>query len=223
MDETQALILETLKEKSSTKQLIYRTTLDVFEDFKRSVKEVEQILEPQIHQYDKNVEVKYHETGDFEVSLKFSGDTLVFMMHTNVFNFPADHFIYKTEYVKEDPLRAYCGVIQVYNFLSDSFKYNRLHDMGYLIARIFVNKDRHFFIEGKRQLGFLYNDFDKAELNQVYIKAIVEQAMLYCMDFDLYVPPFDAIKEISIQQKMEESYSSGMPTAKRLGFQFLKE
>jgi hypothetical protein len=26
------------------------------------------------------------------------------------------------------------------------------------VARLFLNKDGHFFVQGKRQLGFLYND-----------------------------------------------------------------
>ena len=55
----------------------------------------------------------------------------------------------KQKYVKEDKMRSFCGVIHVYNFLNDSFKYNRLNDVGNLVARIFVNKDKHFFVEGE--------------------------------------------------------------------------
>ena len=43
-----------------------------------------------------------------------------------------------TSYVKEDKNRSYCGVIHLYNFLADSFKYNRLNDVGYLIGRVFI-------------------------------------------------------------------------------------
>ena len=58
-------------------------------------------------------------------------------------------------------------MINIYNFLADSFKYNRLNDVGYLVGRVFLNKDLHYFVEGKRQLGFLYNDFvnDKLKTN----------------------------------------------------------
>jgi len=34
-------------------------------------------------------------------------------------------------------------MISIYNFLSDSFKFNRVNDIGYLIARVFTNKENH--------------------------------------------------------------------------------
>ena len=40
------------------------------------------------------------------------------------------------------------------------------NDLGYLIGRIFINHENHFMVQGKRQLGFLYNDF----INQLLIK-----------------------------------------------------
>jgi hypothetical protein len=43
---------------------------------------------------------------------------------------------------------GYFGVVNVYNFLSDSFRYNRERDLGYLVARIFLNKEGHFFVQG---------------------------------------------------------------------------
>ena len=66
-------------------------------------------------------------------------------MHTNTFSFDKSHQIWNSSYVKEDEYKAYCGVINVYNFLSDSFKYNRANDLGYMIGRLFINKEKHFF------------------------------------------------------------------------------
>ena len=60
--------------------------------------------------------VEYSSDGDFEAKLKFSGDTLLFHMHSNVFDFNAAHPIHKTKYIKEDKLRSFCGVINIYNF-----------------------------------------------------------------------------------------------------------
>ena len=71
---------------------------------------------------EKGVEVEYSSKGKFEAQIKFSGDTLLFHMHSNIFDFPSVHPLYKTKYVKEDKSRAFCGVINVYNFLSDSLK-----------------------------------------------------------------------------------------------------
>src|SRR5574340_1141800 len=57
--------------------------------------------------------------------------------HTNVFEFDTRHLVWKTSYVKEKATRSFCRMINVYNFLPDSFKYNRANDLGYLVARIF--------------------------------------------------------------------------------------
>ncbi|MES2688778.1 MAG: hypothetical protein V4658_00150 [Bacteroidota bacterium] len=113
--------------------------------------------------------------------------------------------------------------IQVYNFLSDSLKYNREQDMGYLIARLFINKEKHFFIDGKRPLSFVYSDFEKNVITTDVISNIIEEAMLFCLNFDLLVPPVDAINFITVEQKNVMSFSSGMPTLKRLGFTMQKE
>ncbi len=164
------------------------------------------------------VDVKYSDKGDFEAHLKFGGDTLIVMMHTNVFDFDESHFVNKSPYVKEDTLREFCGMIQIYNFLSDSIKYNRDNDVGYLIARVFVNKDSHFFVEGKRPLSFLYNDIEKNIISEDTLRSIIEEAMLFCLNFDLMAPPVDSINYISVEQKNLMSHSSGMPTGKRLGF-----
>ena len=214
------LIIESLKNKSSLKQDIFDITKDVFSNFKKNLNDIHTELNTEIMGFDDRVGFTVKETGDFEAELKFSGDVLVFTMHTNVFNFDSNHSIYKSDYIKEDPSRSYCGLIQIYNFLADSFKYNRNGDIGYLLARIFINKDKHFFIEGKRQLGFLYNDFANSEMNDVYIKAIIESAIIYAIDFDLLVPPYEAIQSITVQEMRSFKAEAGIRTGKRLGFQF---
>ena len=73
-------------------------------------------------------------------------------------------------------------------FLSDSFKYNRLNDAGYLIARVFINKEKHFFVEGDKQLGMLFNDFVNQEINSTEIDKIINESMIYALNFDLQVP-----------------------------------
>jgi hypothetical protein len=211
-------IQELLCQKSSTKQLVFRNTQNIFRDFKMVLRDIEKELAPSLAIDAPHVEVKYSDKGDFEAHLKFSGDTLVMMMHTNVFDFDESHFINKSSYVQEDKLREYCGLIQIYNFLSDSIKYNRDHDSGYLIARVFVNKEQHFFIDGKRPLSFQFSDLEKNIITPESLRMIIEESMLFCLNFDLLAPPVDAINYISVEQKNMMSYSSGMPTGKRLGF-----
>lgn len=214
------LILDYLKEKATTKQSIYRTTLEIFQELKVVLKEIQADLHSVMAKHDKHVEIHFRDNGAFEAELKFSGDLLIFTMHSNVFNFDNDHNIFKSNYVQENHLRSYCGMIQVYNFLADSFKYNRSNDLGYMVARIFINKEKHFFVEGKRQLGFLYNDFDNAVIDKKAIKNIVESAILYAIDFDLFVPPYEDMKEISVSQKLEQTANNFLRTGKRLGFRF---
>ena len=114
-------------------------------------------------------------------------------------------------------------MIQIYNFLSDSIKYNRLGDEGYLLARVFVNSENDFYVEGKRQLGFLYKELGKHKLDKKHRHNIIEQCMLYCLDFDLYVPPTDALNQITVQQKNYFNNPSGIATGKRLGFEVVNK
>mgnify|MGYP001766559604 CR=1 FL=1 len=111
-------------------------------------------------------------------------------------------------------------MINIYNFLTDSFKYNRLEDLGYLVGRLFVNKDNHYFVEGKRQMGFLYNNFGTAIVDKDSLKRIIESAILYCLEFDLLVPPYDVIKIASVAQMNTKIENSKLQTGKRLGFKF---
>jgi hypothetical protein len=141
-------------------------------------------------------------------------------MHSNVFVFNREHPVWTLDYIKNNPLNAYCGVFNIYNFLADSFKYNRTQDLGYLIARIFVNRENHFFVEGKRQSSDLVKDFAKDELTKEYMKEIVQTAIEYAINFDLLVPPYDQVKIASVEQMQFEINHSRMQTGKRLGFKF---
>lgn len=213
------LIIELLKEKAVHKQDVYANTFSNFNIFKQKAEKLSHFLTQQITKEDKRVEIKYTEKSSFEFHLKVAGDLIIFHMHTNVFDFDKSHPIWKNSYVKNNNLNTYCGLINVYNFLSDSFKYNRTNDVGYLIGRIFINKENHFFVEGKRQLSFLYNDFNNAILNENTIDAIIDSIVLYALSFDLLTPPYDSMKEVSMQEMLEVSQSN-ISTGKRLGFKF---
>ncbi|MCG9880342.1 MAG: hypothetical protein MH472_07060, partial [Bacteroidia bacterium] len=187
-------------------------------ELKEVLKHVAEQLNSQVQPIDNSVEVKYYEKSEFEVHLKFSGDTLIFMMHTNIFDFDQQHYIHNSPYVKEDPMREFCGMIQIYNFLADSIKYNREGDVGYLVGRLFINKDLHFFIEGKRPLAYLFGDFGANKIEKGALEQIIVGAINYCLNFDLIAPPIENMSFITLEQKNLMSYSSGMPTGKLLGF-----
>lgn len=217
---TKELILDILKKKACLKQCLFKKTIQVFDEFKTEAEKLVEELRTEMKKVDDNVALEYYSKGDYEFHIKFGGDILVFFMHTNIFDFPKNHQIWQSSYVKEDELRSYCGMINVYNFLADSLKYNRINDIGYLVARFFVNNELHYFVEGKKQLGFLYNDFIHETIDTTKIRKIVESTILYSIDFDLLTPPYNTVNEISVMDIIEVTNAANIKTGKRLGFKF---
>ncbi|MCB0733082.1 MAG: hypothetical protein H6608_09425 [Flavobacteriales bacterium] len=219
MSERLSTILNGLNHKAALKQEVYDITVKCFSELRSCVADIQDELAPKILPENASVEVIMSDYGDFEFHLKFSGDTIVFIMHTNVFTFPPTHPSRRTDYIRSNPNLGYFGMIQIYNFLSDSIKYNRLSDEGYQLARIFINQEGNFFVEGKRKLGFIFNDVSKNKLTRKHMQTIIEQCMIFCLDFDLYVPPVGSYERITVQQKNYFNNPSGIATGKRLGFQ----
>ncbi len=214
------IILNTLSEKANIKQKVYDKTLAVFKMVKKVLKTMVTDYNKQLTEVDPRVLLEFKDISKFEAELKVAGDLLIFNMHSNIFEFDREHGVWKKSYVKDNPLNSYAGIINIYNFLSDSFKYNRLDDLGYLVARIFINRENHYFVEGKRQLGFLYNNFGEAVINKKAIQNIIESAILYTLDFDLLVPPYNDVKFASVSQMKDKINKSKVKTGKRIGFQF---
>jgi hypothetical protein len=218
--ESQDLIFKIVKEKSILKQDLFNNTLLNFRVLKQVLKEVGDALGEQIKEIDDRVIVEYRDVDEHEVHLRIAGDILIFNMHTNVFKFDQNNSLWKTSYLKGDESKGYAGVINIYNFLNDSFKYNRVNDAGYMVARLFINKENHYMVQGKRQLGFLYNDLINSKIDKEQMKAIVQSVILYTLDFDLLVPPYDMVKEVSVHEMKQISDGLKLKTAKRLGFKF---
>lgn len=211
-------IIKLLREKSVMKQDVYNNTFSAFKHLKKVVKQLADDLKREMKKHDERVIIEYGENGDYEMQLKVAGDILVFYMHTNVFEFEKSNPIYKTGYVKDNPRNSYCGIIHVYNFLSDSFKYNRVNDLGYLIARIFVNRESRFFIESKPTMGYRYQNFSDQPISDDVFNDILTELVIYCVDFDLYTPPNESVKEITVFEIQERIQSDKFKTGKRLGF-----
>lgn len=213
--------LENLIAKSTVKQQAYQNVFEAFGLIKTVLKELaEEYTDLLKGQVSDDVLPVFQEKGVFEAEFKLAGDLLIFSMHSNIFVFDRDHPIWKTEYVKVNGANSYCGVINIYNFLADSFKYNRYADLGYLIARIFINWENHFFVEGKRQSDELVKDFVKDTINKAILRKIIETSIQYAIDFDLLVPPYDNVKIASVEQMMVAISHSKIQTGKRLGFKF---
>jgi hypothetical protein len=213
-------VVKTIIEKSSLKQEVYQNTLAVFNMFK---KESEDFIKSNLRKTKKTpypVLFEYNDRGTFEFQLKFGSDVLIFFMHSNVFEIPRDHLVMKSSYIREDKSRSYCGIIHIFNFLADSIKYNRTNDIGYCIGRIFVNRERHYFIEGKREIGMLYNNFPGNILDQQAIRTMIYESVLYTLNFDLLTPPYETIKEVSVAEMQITLNNMSISTGKRLGYRF---
>ena len=216
MSELEELIIS----KSSVKQDVYTVTKEVFVDLKEVLADITSDLEAFTAKSDQRISIQLNAPNDFEYQMTLAGDTTIFQMHSNVFIFPPSHMIHRSPYVMKESENGYCGVINVFNFLTDSFRYQRMDDSGYLIARIFVNRERHFFVEGQQQLGYLFNDFNKAELTKKELRKVIELALKYILNFELYIPPFSAFKEVKLSDIQELTQSLKLQTSKRLGFRF---
>jgi hypothetical protein len=220
MDTIQEGILLALKERSSLKQKVYDRTLSAMSKIKLILQDMESELNKELKDSDIRIHPEYSERGKFEAQLKAGSDVVIFSMHSNIFEFNREHSIWKSSYVQDNKNNSYCGIINIFNFLADSFKYNRMEDLGYLIGRVFINHEDHFIVEGKRQFGFLYNNFGKDTVNQENLRIIIQNALQYSLEFDLLVPPYDNVKIVTVGQMTQKIEDSRIITGKRLGFTF---
>ena len=214
-------ILETVVRKSNLKQKVFDHTFSVFNLLKETLFELASEMDDALEgKLDKRVRIEYRDRGKHEAQLQIASDLLIFRMNTDVFEFDSNHIIWQNSYVQEDKANSYCGVINIYNFLSDSFKYSRSDDEGYLIGRIFINRERKFFVEGKRQTLVRPMGFGQADIDREALISILETAINYAINFDLLVPPYEDCKRVTVDQFNTKMDNSKFVTGKRLGYDF---
>ncbi len=220
MENTQSQIIKILETKTGLKQQVFTNTLNAFSNLKKLLAQTADEYNEALKSSVGDNLFYFKDKGDFLAELKVAGDVLIFYMHSNIFDFDRNHPVRKSKYMKKDPTAGYSGIINIYNFLADSFKYERLEDLGYLVARIFVNKNNHFFVEGKRQDKSAVLQFGTQELTMETLKIITEAAINYSLQFDLLVPPYDQVKMTTVEHISEKNYQGKLRTGKRLGFGF---
>jgi hypothetical protein len=213
-------IISTLKEKAILKQKVYDNTFESFTELKDVLKNLSRDINTKLSGLDSRIRMEYTDRSNFDAQLKVASDILLFSMHSNIFQFDRDHPAWKTPYIKKDKNNAYSGIINIYNFLADSFRYSRLDDLGYLIARIFINHEKQYFVEGKRQMGMLFTNFGNEMISKDSLQVIISTAIKYSLEFDLLVPPYDTVKIATVGQAEAKIQHSKVMTGKRLGFQF---
>jgi hypothetical protein len=217
-DKQRETILELLAEKSVMKQDVFSNTISVFNLLKEVLKERIDDLGNEVIKIDKRITVNFKDVSPQSMQIKVAGDILDFYMHSNVFEFDHSHPMFKSGYIKSNEMNSYCGIINVYNFLADSYKYNRLNDLGYLIARIFVNREKKFFIETKTQIGYKYMNYSEQPIDKEQLTEIVNELIIFAVKFDLFTPPYDAVRQVSVLEMQEKQSSTSLRTGKRLGY-----
>ena len=216
-------IINGLHQKSKTKHAIYRHTLDAFNRMKEISQELVAELTERITKQDAEIVIEYRNIGEHEFQIKFSGDLLVFVMHSNIITFPEDYEIMRSAYVEKDFRRRFFGHIMAYNFMADTIKYNRLDDPGYLVGRMLVNIEKHFCIEGVKQLDLPKDKISNMKANLITdesLRLIIESAMIASVNNDLMGQDVSDIERITLKKKLENSQLS---TPRKLGFQVAHE
>jgi hypothetical protein len=213
-------IIRTLKDKSILKQKVYDYTYETFSVLKDVIKGLTKDINTSLAGTDQRIRMEYTDRSNFDAQIKVAGDILLFSMHSNIFQFDREHPAWKTPYIQKNKFNAYSGIINIYNFLADSFRYSRLDDLGYLIARIFINHEKQYFVEGKRQMGMLFSNYGNEMISKEALQIIISTAIQYSLEFDLLVPPYDTVKIATVGQAEAKIQHSKVMTGKRLGFQF---
>lgn len=214
-------ITDLIDSKCSIKQLTYRNLQELFVQMKDEAKRLIADILDHAKKTDRDITLEVINVSENEFHLKIAGDMLVFLLHSNIVVQPDSHGFNTTPYVMENTMRKYLGQINVYNFMADSFKFNRINDPGYLIARMFINSEKHFIVEGDGQLNFMFEPISKAPVSSSDISIFLQLAISQAMDNDLVTPPFPDIRRITLEQKIMRSAMMGM--GYKIGFQMAHE
>ena len=205
-----------LENKSTAKQITYKNLLNFFESLAKEAKRVAGELKKKVNPSDHDVTVDFKRINDHEFQIKLAGDLLIFVLHTNVVTFEEGHKVMKDPYIKENEINRYFGQIMIYNFMSDSIKFNRVNDPGYLLARLLVNHEGRYVVEGEGKLGSVFGQISPAPLSENDQNILIKLALTLAIENDLMAPPYPQVKFITLFQKLEKTQELG--AGQKIGF-----
>jgi hypothetical protein len=210
-------IANLLMTKSGIKQATYRNVCETFKGLKQEAHRIIDDINAKTDSKDRDITLSVTDVSEQEFHVKVAGDLLAFFLHTNIITLSDDYDYNKSEYVLEDPLRKYLGQINVYNFMADSLKYNRMHDPGYLVTRLLVNHENRFIVEGDRQINFLFEALSSKPIDRADWNVLVHLIITQAIENDLVAPPFHQIRGLTLQQKLASTEVVG--AGHKIGFQ----
>ncbi|MBI1768972.1 MAG: hypothetical protein HYR67_11415 [Bacteroidetes bacterium] len=210
-----------LESKSTAKQVTYKNLLAAFKSLGKESKRIIGELKKKAKPGDEDVTVDFKQVTEHEFDVKLAGDLLVFVLHTNIVTFDDTHPVMQSEYIKQKEVNRYFGQIMVYNFMSDSIKFNRVNDPGYLLARLLINHEGRYVIEGEGRLGSLAHQISEATISENELNILVKLSLMIAIENDLMAPPFPEVKFITLFQKNEKTQELG--GGQKIGFRMSYE
>jgi hypothetical protein len=210
-------IKELLESKSTAKQVTYKFLLAAFQILAKESSRVVGELKLRVRPGDEDVTMSYEKLNEHEFHVKLAGDLLVFVLHTNIVTLMENHPVMQDPYIKKNEVNRYFGQIMIYNFMSDSLKFNRVNDPGYLLARLLINHEGRYVIEGDGQLSALANKISTEAITEIELNVVVKLALTLAIENDLMAPPFPDVRFITLYQKMEKTQELG--AGQKIGFQ----
>ena len=205
-----------LENKSAAKQITFRKLLEAFEVLAKEARRVMAELKKKGKPGDQDVTVDFKRINEHEFQLKLAGDLLIFVMHTNIVTFDETHDVMKDPYIREKDINRYFGQIMIYNFMSDSVKFHRINDPGYLLARLLINHDGRYIIEGEGKLGVVFSHISDTSISESDLNILVKLALTLAIENDLMAPPYPQVKFITLHQKIEKTQELG--AGQKIGF-----
>jgi hypothetical protein len=145
---------------------------------------------------------------------------LIFAMSSNIVTLEEEHAVMKEDYIRQNDVNRYFGQILVYNFMADSLKHNRIHDPGYLLARLMINHEDRFFIEGEKELE-TFITMSENPITDEELKKFVKIVLKMAIENDLVAPAFTEVKSITLNQKKNHTLELG--GAEKIGFRMSYE
>lgn len=209
-------IQKLLEYKSTAKQVTYKKLITAFELLAKESKRVIAELKKKTKPGDTDVTLGFERINEHEFQVKLAGDMLVFVLHTNIVTFDDTHEVMKDPYIQAAEINRYFGQIMIYNFMSDSLKFHRVNDPGYLLARLLINHDGRYIIEGEGKLGVVFSHISESPITEADLNILVKLALTLAIENDLMAPPYTQVKFITLYQKLEKTQELG--AGQKIGF-----
>ncbi|HZY79749.1 MAG TPA: hypothetical protein VFE50_09510 [Cyclobacteriaceae bacterium] len=210
-----------LENKSTAKQITYKNLLAAFDILRKEAKRIVTELSTRVNPSDEDVTLHFREVHEHEFEVKLAGDLISFVLHTNVVTFDPSSPVMQDPYIKEKVVNRYFGQIMIYNFMADSLKFNRINDPGYLLARLLINHEGRYVVEGDGRLAALALKISPAPITPEELSILVKLVLSSAIENDLMAPPFPDVRFITLHQKMEKTQELG--GGQKIGFRMSYE